>query len=76
MWKMRFFEVLQVEIAQKSQILEISLIFSDFSVEFQFLLIFWGVIEKKFWKRVKWVGIDATFQGNVSFGLNLALEPR
>ena len=43
-----FFEVLQVEIAQKSQILEISLIFSDFSMEFQFSLIFWGVIEKKF----------------------------
>ena len=43
-----FFEVLQVEIAQKSQILEISPIFSDFSMEFQFSLIFGGVIEKKF----------------------------
>ena len=46
--KISFFEVLQAEIAQKSQILEISLIFSDFSVEFQFSLIFRGVIEKKF----------------------------
>ena len=73
---MRFFEVLQVEIAQKSQILEISLIFSNFSVEFQFSLIFGGVIEKKFWKGVKLVGIDATFQGIMSFGLNLTLESR
>ena len=48
---MRFFEVLQVEIAQKSQILEISLIFSDFSVEFQILLIFRAVIEKKNLKK-------------------------
>ena len=42
--KMRFFKVLQVEIAQKSQILEISPIFSNFSVEIQFSLIFWGDI--------------------------------
>ena len=42
---MHFFEVLQVEIAQKSQILEISLIFSDFSVEFQFSIKFLGIIE-------------------------------
>ena len=35
---MRYFEVLHVEIAQKLQILKISLIFSNCSVDFQFLL--------------------------------------
>ncbi len=50
---MLFFEVLQVEIAQKLQILEISLIFSHFSVELKILLIFGGVIEKNSEKRVK-----------------------
>ena len=75
MWKMRFFEVLHVDIAQKLQILKISPIFNDFSLDFQFSLIFGGVMEKKFWKRVKWVRIDATFQGNMIFGLNLAPEP-
>ena len=44
---MRFFEVLHVEIAQKLQILKISPIFSNFSLDFQFSLIFGGVMEKK-----------------------------
>ena len=43
---MRFFEVLHVEIAQKLQILKISPIFSNFSLDFQFLLILGGVMEK------------------------------
>ena len=72
MWKMRFFDVLYVDIAQKLQILKILTIFSNFSVEFQFSLFLGGVMEKKFWKRVKWVGIEGTFQGNMIFGLNLA----
>ena len=38
MCKMRFFEVLHVDIAQKLQILKILTIFSDFLVEFQFSL--------------------------------------
>ena len=43
---MRFFEVLHVEIAQKLQILKISPIFSDFSLDFQFSLIL-GELWKK-----------------------------
>ena len=60
---MRFFEVLQVEIAQKSQILEISLIFSDFSVEFKFSLIYWGVIEKKSEKGSNELELMPPFRG-------------
>ena len=44
MWKMLFLEVLHVEIAQKLQNLEISLIFSNFSVDFQFSLIFCEIL--------------------------------
>ena len=40
------FEVLHVEIAQKLQILEFSLIFSNFLIDFQFLPIFCD-----FWKN-------------------------
>ena len=76
MWKMRFFLGIACWLAQKLQILKISPIFSDFSLDFQFSLILGGVMEKKFWKRVKWVGIEATFQGNMIFGQNLAPEPR
>ena len=49
--KNAFFEVLHVEIAQKLQILKISLIFSDFSVDFQFYLIFGGVVKKIILKK-------------------------
>ena len=76
MWKMRFFEVWHVEIAQKLQILQISTIFGGFLVDFAFSLIFWGGMEKKFCKMVKWVGIEGIFQGNMIFGLNLAQEPK
>ena len=44
MW---FFEVLHVEIAQKSQNLEISLIFCHFLIDFQYLPIFLVIFEKK-----------------------------
>ena len=63
MWKMRFFEVLHVEIAQKLQILKISLIFSNFPVNIWFSLIFHRIIKQNFWKRIKLIGINATFQG-------------
>ena len=39
-------EVLHVEIAQKLQNLEISLIFSHFLTDFQFSPIFWVIFEK------------------------------
>ena len=45
MWKMRFFEALHVEIAQKLQIFKISLIFSNFLVDLQFSLVFCRVIK-------------------------------
>ena len=76
MWKMLSLEVLHVEIAQKLQNLEISLIFSHFLMDFQFSPIFLVIFEKNFQKGTKWVGIDPTFQGNMIFWLNLALEPR
>ena len=60
MWKMLSLEVLHVEIAQKLQNLEISLIFSHFLMDFQFSLIFLVIFEKKFQKGAKWVGIDAS----------------
>ena len=44
---MHFFEVLHIEIAKKLQILKISPIFSDFSLDFQFSLILRGFMEKK-----------------------------
>ena len=50
---MRNFEVLHVEIAQKLQNLEISLIFSHFLMDFQFLPIFLVIFEKKFQKGAK-----------------------
>ena len=76
MWKMLSLEVLHVEIAQKLQNLEILLIFSHFLMDFQFSPIFLVIFEKNFQKGTKWVGIDPTFQGNMIFWLNLALEPR
>ena len=60
MWKMLSLEVLHVEIAQKLQNLEISLIFSHFLMDFQFSLIFLVIFEKKIQKGAKWVGIDAS----------------
>ena len=48
MRKMLSFEVLHVEIAQKLQNLEFSLIFSNFLVGFQFSPIFLRFLEKKF----------------------------
>ena len=55
MWKMRFFEVLHVDIAQKLQILKILTIFSDFSVEFQFSLFLGRVMEKNLKKgQMSW----------------------
>ena len=47
-----------------------------FWMDFQFLPIFFVIFEKIFQKGAKLVGIDATFQGNMIFWLNLALEPR
>ena len=76
MWKMLSLEVLHIEIAQKLQNLEISLIFSHFLMDFQYSPIFLVIFEKIFQKGTKWVGIDPTFQGNMIFWLNLALEPR
>ena len=76
MWKMQYFEVLHVEIAQTLQVSKISLIFKDFSLDFQFLFYFSAFIEKLFWKRVKWVEINATLQENMIFWLNFAPEPR
>ena len=46
-------EVLHVEIAQKLQNLEISLTFSHFLMDFQYLLIFLVIFEKKFQKGAK-----------------------
>ena len=46
-------EVLHVEIAQKLQNLEISLIFSHFLMDFQFLPIFLVIFEKNFQKEAK-----------------------
>ena len=46
-------EVLHVEIAQKLKNLEISLIFSNFLIDFEFSLIFLAIFEKKFWKGAK-----------------------
>ena len=60
MWKMLSLEVLHVEIAQKLQILEISLIFSHFLMDFQFSPIFLVIFEKNFQKEAKWVGIDVS----------------
>ena len=74
--KNAFFEVLHINISQKLQIFNILLIFSNFSVDFQFYLIFVELSNKIFWKRAEWIGIDATFQGNIIFGLNLAPEPK
>ena len=54
-------EVLHVEIAQKLKNLEISLIFSNFLIDFEFSPIFLVIFEKKFWKGAKWVGIDVSF---------------
>ena len=48
MRKMLSFEVLHVEIAQKLQNLEFSLIFSNFLVGFQFSPIFLQFLEKRF----------------------------
>ena len=76
MWKMLSFEVLHVEIAQKLQILEFSLIFSNFLIDFQFSPIFLWFLEKIFWKGAKWVGIDASFWGNMIFEQKFAPEPR
>ena len=46
-------EVLHVEIAQKLQNLEISLRFSHFLMDFQFLPIFLAIFEKNFQKGAK-----------------------
>ena len=46
-------EVLHVEIAQKLQNLEISLIFNHFLMDFQFLPIFLVIFEKNFQKEAK-----------------------
>ena len=46
-------EVLHVEIAQKLQNLEISLIFSHFLMDFEFFPIFLVIFEKKFQKGAK-----------------------
>ena len=62
MWKMRFFEVLHVEIAQKLQILKISTIFSNFSVDFQFPLIFLGVMENNSEKQSNELELKAPFR--------------
>ena len=51
MWKMLSFELWHIEIVQKIQILKISLIFSNFSVNFQFLLIFCKIIKKNILKK-------------------------
>ena len=59
---MRFFEVLHVEIAQKLQILKISTIFSNFSVDFQFLLFFGGVMEKNSEKGSNELELKAPFR--------------
>ena len=69
MWKMRFFEVLHVEIAQKLQILKISPIFSDFSLDFQFSLILGGVMEKKSEKGSNELELKATFRETWFFWL-------
>ena len=53
-------EVLHIEIAQKLQIFEISLIFSHFLMDFQFSPILLMIFEKKFQKGAKLVGIDAS----------------
>ena len=76
MWKMLSLEVLHVEIAQKLQNLEISLIFSYFLTDFQYSPIFLVIFEKKFQKGAKWVGIDASPLGNMIFEQNFAPEPR
>ena len=47
MRKILSFEVLHVEIAQKLENLEISLIFSHFLMDFQYSLIFLVIFEKK-----------------------------
>ena len=58
--KNAFFRGLHVEIAQKLQNLEISLIIGHFLMDFQFSLIFLVIFEKKFQKWAKCVGIDAS----------------
>ena len=62
MWKIRFFEVLHVDIAQKLQILKILTIFSNFSVEFQFSLSFGGVMEKNSEKGSNELELKALFK--------------
>ena len=57
------FEVLHVEIAQILQILNISLIFSNFSVDFQFLLIFCEVIENILKKGLNKLELMPSFKG-------------
>ena len=51
MWKMLSLDILHVEIAQKLQNLEISLIFSHFLMDFQYSPIFLVIFEKKNPKR-------------------------
>ena len=53
-------DILHVEIAQKLQNLEISLIFSHFLMDFQYSPIFLVIFEKNFQKVAKLVGIDAS----------------
>ena len=54
-----FFDVLHVEITQKLQILIILTIFSKFSDDFQFSLIFGGITEEKFEKGSKKLELKA-----------------
>ena len=56
-------EVLHVEIAQKLQNLEISLIFSHFLMDFQFSLIFLVIFEKKSKKGPNELELMPAFRG-------------
>ena len=55
-------EVLHDEMAQKLQILEISLIFSDFLIDFQFLPIFLSFLKKNFEKGPKLLELISAFR--------------
>ena len=60
---MLFLEVLHVEIAQKLRNLEISLIFSNFSVDFQFLLFSAELLKKYFEKGSNELELMPPFRG-------------
>ena len=75
-WKMLSFEVLHVEITQKMQNLEFSLIFSNFLKDLQFSPFFCNFWKKNSEKGAKWVRIDASFWGKMIFEQKFVPAPR